>query len=241
MRVKRQRDVDLAAGREEWLTSRPTRTHSSRLPLRGSCCVPVASNVIPQNMHIDPLSWWQSEIGGIAPVGHALRPKFKDNWARFHSLPESKRYAEDESEYVELLQRHQAVGDEIFSAGETIYIFRSHAYEKKLRGKQKHQIVGRLLRESVTRLPVNPGLIEENDDDHYCVRALVTKWKPDFFSSLIYQIADFKESGVTIVSPATKAIFCPYDGGMDIFTYSQKHTALEAKFSTWLSSRSDKL
>jgi len=28
-----------------WLTGRPTRTHSSRLPLRGSCCVPVASNV----------------------------------------------------------------------------------------------------------------------------------------------------------------------------------------------------
>lgn len=196
---------------------------------------------MPQHMHIDPISWWQSEIGRIAPVGHALRQQFNEHWARFHSLPESKRYAEGESEYVELLRRHRAVGDEIFSTGETIYIYRSYAYEKKLRGKKKHQLVGRLLRESVARLPVNPGVIEEIDDDHYYVRALATKWRPDFFSSLIHQLADFKEFGVTIVSPSTKAIFCPYDGGMDIFTFSQKHTALEAKFSTWLSSRSDKL
>jgi hypothetical protein len=191
--------------------------------------------------HIDPLYWWQSEIGGIAPVGHALRQQFKDNWARFHSLPESKRYAEDESEYVEILRRHQAVGDAIFSAGETIYIYRSYAYEKKLHGKKKHQLVGRLFRESMVRLSINPGLIEENDDDHYYVRALVTKWTPDFFSPLIRQIADFKEFGVTIASPATRAIFCPYDGGIDLFTFSQKHTDFEAKFSTWLSIRSDKL
>jgi hypothetical protein len=30
------------------LTGRPTRTHSCRLPLRGSCCALVASNVRPQ-------------------------------------------------------------------------------------------------------------------------------------------------------------------------------------------------
>lgn len=192
-------------------------------------------------MNTDPLSWWRAEIGEIAPVGHALRQRFKDNWARFHSLPESKRYAEDASEYAELLHRHEIIGQEIFSAGETIYIYRSYAYEKRLRGKQKHQLVGRLLRESFARLPVNPGVVEESEDDHYYVRALVSKWKPDFFSSLICQVADLKEFGITIVSPATRAIFCPYDGGMDTFTFSINHTDLEAKFSSWQSIRLDKL
>jgi hypothetical protein len=38
------------------LTGRPTRTRSSRLPLRGACCVPLASNVIRQRM-ATKLNW----------------------------------------------------------------------------------------------------------------------------------------------------------------------------------------
>ncbi|MFM9372740.1 hypothetical protein [Streptomyces sp. Da 82-17] len=35
------------------------------------------------------------------PVGHELRGPYRDAWVRFHSLPGSKRYAEDEADAAE--------------------------------------------------------------------------------------------------------------------------------------------
>lgn len=40
------------------------------------------------------------------PVGHMLRGPYRDVWVRFHGLPGSKRYAEDESEYAVVLERY---------------------------------------------------------------------------------------------------------------------------------------
>ncbi|MFJ3273993.1 hypothetical protein [Streptomyces sp. NPDC086776] len=40
---------------------------------------------------------------------------------RFHSLPKSKRYAENESEYAVVLERYNTVLDELF-AGADMYV-----------------------------------------------------------------------------------------------------------------------
>jgi hypothetical protein len=192
-------------------------------------------------MKLDPFSWWQLEISKIAPVGHVLRRFLGDNWTRFHSLPESKRYPETESEYLELLRRHSEVTNELFSPNEPVFIFRSYLQEQKLKGKQKHQLAGRQLRESMIMLPANPGVVADADDDHYCVRAMSSVWKPDFFDVLIRQVSNEQQTGVTFVSPATKNIYCPYDGGMDIFSFSVNRAVLGAKFLDWQSTRSDNL
>lgn len=41
---------------------------------------------------------WQQHWPSCPPVGYKLRGPYRDVWVRFHSLLESKRYAEDESE-----------------------------------------------------------------------------------------------------------------------------------------------
>ncbi|MCJ0874668.1 hypothetical protein [Streptomyces sp. AP-93] len=48
-----------------------------------------------------------------------LKTVYGDRWVRFHSLPESKRYAEDEAEYAVLLNRYNTVLDDLFSGGRT--------------------------------------------------------------------------------------------------------------------------
>lgn len=73
------------------------------------------------------------------------------------------------------------------------------------------------------------------------VRAFVSKWKPDFFEAAIRLLADWKEVGVSFVSPSTKNILCPYDGGMDVFTYSIAPEELRALFADWRSPRPDGL
>jgi hypothetical protein len=55
------------------------------------------------------------------PVGYKLRDAYRDVWVRFHSLPESKRYAEDESEYTVVLERYNTVLAELF-AGTNVYV-----------------------------------------------------------------------------------------------------------------------
>jgi len=73
------------------------------------------------------------------------------------------------------------------------------------------------------------------------VRALASKWKPDFFEAAIRLLADWQEVGVSFVSPSTKNIFCPYDGGMDVFTFSVAPEELRARFADWRSVHSNGL
>ncbi len=188
-------------------------------------------------IQIEPLSWWVSEFTEIVPVGHVLRPCLFDNWTRFHSLPESKRYAEDEVEYAEILRRHLAVGNEIFEPGEQIYVFQSRLAKGKKSEKRATFLAGRQLRQKIIKIPSQ----QPENDDQYCVRSLITTWIPDFFNMLNRQLADWIESNVTFVSPRTKNIYCPYDGGMDVFTFSMPPASLEEKFKSWMSTREDRL
>lgn len=46
---------------------------------------------------------WEGRWSGIRPIGHELSYAQPGRWIRFHSLPESKRYADTEAEYAEIL------------------------------------------------------------------------------------------------------------------------------------------
>lgn len=190
-------------------------------------------------MRPDPLAWWHSKFGDVAPRGYLLRRHLTAQWVRFHSLPDSKRYAESLDEHAEIQHRHALIASAIFNANEPLYIFRVHGDEAKLRGKARHQLVGRQFREAAAAVP--PESLGQDSEDRMYVRSLVSKWKPDFFEAAIRLLADGEEVGVAFVSPSTKNIFCPYDGGMDVFTFSLSAEALRARFAGWLSPRPDGL
>ena len=190
-------------------------------------------------MITEPLSWWISEFGAIAPIGHGLRHHLPDHWTRFHSLPESKRYAENELEYSEIVRRQLTIGNELFEIGEPIYVYRSHFWRSQKQARCRRPLAGHLMREKAVALPI--GQSEEFENYNYCVHTLVTSWVPAFFDSLTREVADWKETGVAFVSPRTKNIYCPYDGGLDIFAFSEPKSSLEGKFKSWMSGREDKL
>ena len=91
------------------------------------------------------------------------------------------------------------------------------------------------------RLPVNHGAVAAEDDDFLVTRALVTTWKPDFFELLVQEVSQELEHMIAIASPQSQNIYCPYDGGMDIFVSSIGPAELEAGFPQWQSKRPDKL
>ena len=61
--------------------------------------------------------FWTQRMGDAPPIAHCFRDVFRNRWVRFHSLADSKRYAEPESEWGTLLERHNAVVAQLTSDG----------------------------------------------------------------------------------------------------------------------------
>lgn len=59
---------------------------------------------------------WQLNWPDCPPVGHELKRFYASRWVRFHSLPESKRYADTPAEYDSLLHRHNTVLSALFES-----------------------------------------------------------------------------------------------------------------------------
>jgi hypothetical protein len=53
----------------------------------------------------DLTALWDRRHSHRLPLGHALG-RDSEEWVRFHSLPGSKRYADTEKEYHQILHRH---------------------------------------------------------------------------------------------------------------------------------------
>ncbi|ALV04812.1 DUF3885 domain-containing protein [Roseateles depolymerans] len=188
-------------------------------------------------MHVnssDPLAWWNSLATGLPPRGHLLRDHWRERWLRLHSLPGAKRYADTPEEAREIVQRHEAVGSALFTAGEPLFVFRAiwEPSPRRSRSRPRPQIAGRQFRETVCEMGEDPPLQ---------VRGLATTWKPDFFEALVALVADNQEVGLSLASPATGNMLCPYDGGMDVFSVSVAPNELAARFAAWRSSQPDGL
>lgn len=190
---------------------------------------------------VDAVRWWQESVGPAAPVGHVLRRFLADRWVRFHSLPESKRYPDTAVEYAEVVRRHLIVANDLFAAGEEIFIFCSDCLDPELGTVQLQTVPEAVLSNVLAEMPANPGVVSPEDDDFYCVRALVTSWPPAFFEDIVRGVADEKVWGLCFVSSASANVYCPYGGGMDVFAWPNERARIATKFSQWTPSRQDGL
>ncbi len=59
---------------------------------------------------------WDRRWRECPPFAHWLRDHYPDRWVRFHSLPESKRYPDDEAECAETRPWRPGVVDELLRA-----------------------------------------------------------------------------------------------------------------------------
>ena len=185
-------------------------------------------------MTASPLSWWNGEFGPIAPLGHVLVRHLSRFHARFHSLPNSKRYADSSAEYSELVRRHIEIASRLFAPEELIFIYRTVTLDDEGNPLEAKSSVGGVeLSPEEAVFWGNPNTVKPEDDDRFLARALVSHWKPHFFEELVRQVADELDYGIAFVSPETKGIYCPYDGGMDIFADPTLLLSLNNEFADW--------
>ncbi|MGA5819321.1 DUF3885 domain-containing protein [Kitasatospora sp. NPDC094028] len=170
---------------------------------------------------------WDRRWPGSLPVGHEIDAGERDVWVRFHSLPESKRYAEDEREYGILLERHNTVLDELF-AGAEVYVLTSCWTDAP------GAPAGR------------PGAhwrswLQTDDPDPefrtYCHVFLERRpWRRGCLDGLLRRCADYQEAGVIVTDTGLRRLYHPYDGGADVFlTSSGERDRLRARHADWLS------
>ena len=181
---------------------------------------------------------WRTQWPDCRPVGHELRSSAHETWARFHSLPESKRYAENEAEYDELLTRHFTLLSELSSSTST--------------PTDDLRVITVAWSESPEHGERDSGLISAFPEGHYW-RSIAydlsnldhpvwthlfvgsTALDTDELRSLLLLVADDGTREVIICPPGLNWLYHPYDGGGDVI--APDHTTrdiLRARHADWL-------
>ncbi|WP_455432262.1 DUF3885 domain-containing protein [Streptomyces pratensis] len=171
---------------------------------------------------------WERRWPLCPPVGYKLRTPYRELWVRFHSLPESKRYAEDESEYAIVLERYNTVLDELFAGADVYVITPVWATEPSVPPHRPGSGYWRSL------------LVVDDPDPEfrtYChLFAARRPWLHGSLDATLRDIADDKVAGVLITDTGMRRVHHPYDGGADVFLSTpEERDRLRDGHATWLS------
>lgn len=182
---------------------------------------------------------WDARWPGIAPIAHGL-PPCSDRWVRFHSLPGSKRYADDEGEYEELLRRHRVLLDEL----------RSH----EVAPDREVLVVTCSWSRTPVPVPRAAPISVTLPDARYWTSVLSSEpfeddegvWTHLYFDfvdrgdaridRLLRLVADDVAADVVIGDPRLTWLYHPYDGGADVYPATVEHRdELRDRHRDWLS------
>jgi hypothetical protein len=171
---------------------------------------------------------WRTRWGG-RPVAYELRRRHADRWVRFHSLPESKRYAATANEYETILDRHDRLLAEL-GADEGLYVIAGYFEDADGAVMPDRRHPG-----AVSWLTIEP------DDRSFFEIALrlyagVTSHDRRTLDPLLRGVADDEISYVIIAPLDLRWLYHPYDGGADIIApTAHDRDALKDRHADWLS------
>jgi hypothetical protein len=175
--------------------------------------------------------WLQPEFKDAFPVACIMKHRLPQLWVRVHSLPESKRYPETEEERSIVMERYASFGTALLGDQSACYIVRSRMNEEELEPKYRGSFTW-------SSLPK----VDESDEDFWSSWYAETMWRPEEFRTLLLDVAEERDWGVSFVSKVSGSIFAPYDGGADGFSFDPGLLSrLKHEFQPWLSARDDGL
>lgn len=170
------------------------------------------------------LKFWNSHYPNTIPVQYLLKNYFTDKWLRIHSLPQSKRYPENEQEWKELFDRQfKALNYFLYENEPYTLLINSIDSSHFLFDHFKFKNIGVFVHDETT------------------FQSFVATQKKDRIGIeiVLKEIAEDKIRGFFITP---KGLFAPYDGGVDmIFENSEKRNQMKLVFKNWISPREDGL
>ena len=134
--------------------------------------------------------FWKDNYKSMPLLGHILREEyFADRWFRIHSLPDSKRYADNDAEMNIILNRQNAIiGDLI--GNKQAYLLMFYAISESPELVRFNHISDIILLENI-RLDI--ALPENYEGECYFVSGFVNKvWEANSIDAYLEKVAKVK-------------------------------------------------
>jgi hypothetical protein len=168
---------------------------------------------------------WRNRWSDVLPV---LETRWSsDTWVRFHSLPESKRYAQTDDERAEILRRHRAVLSDLLDGATDLLVLCADWDERDAAHDWHLELLpsARFWR-SVQR---------EVDEPVTTLWADTSFGGLDALEPMLLAIADDRAGPVVITSSSPEWLYHPYDGGADVIAATgDQENALRTRYADWL-------
>ncbi|MET7301774.1 hypothetical protein [Embleya sp. NPDC005575] len=173
---------------------------------------------------------WRTHWGGCPPLGHLLKEAFPEKWVRFHSLPDSRRYARNDSEYRVLLERQHTVLADLGAPPRLVVVGCACGDGVEPAGRSRQLAA---LAPGAYWRSVRSGDAADPDVHVYAGSLPNT---PAALDPLLRSVADDETAGVILAPVGLDWLAHPYDGGLDVIARSPvERDALGASHPDWLS------
>lgn len=178
---------------------------------------------------------WNNNFPNFSPIAHELKNKFNERWFRIHTLPESKRYPEDEEEFSEILRRHNSILTDLFGANQKYFLL-TNSYGLSLEKIKKEAKLVKLNLQKNYWQSIN--IVEDDEFEPYYWHIYFDEkdWVKGSIDDLLRLVANDASGNVILFSADKKIAYHPYDGGADIiFENSDLRDFHKEKYKDWLS------
>jgi hypothetical protein len=162
---------------------------------------------------------WREMFPEAQLTPHELRTTYPERWFRIHSLPEAKRYPEDEAEWESLLARQNETITEMIGHGEPFVLVAGDNYWEGLCDLHSTDSLDAYQPYAFTRLDpielirIDPSYYDPGD--YYRPAFAEAVWIPRRHDLLLRELA-MDEARAIFVSFGRNRIVAPYDGGLDL-------------------------
>ncbi|GAO44784.1 DUF3885 domain-containing protein [Flavihumibacter petaseus] len=186
---------------------------------------------------------WTLHYPDTVPISYQFKHDYSDRWFRIHSLPDSKRYPEDENEWQILLSRQNEIFTDLFGPDTQIFIVAGEynwGENRQIHITDEEEIFKPFSFVKLDNIQLNRNYSEQYDEpDIYKPAFAKTIWKPKYHDKLLREIAN-DNTRAFFISFDKNVIVAPYDGGVD-FVLKDILTKEDYrnKYRGWLSKRED--
>lgn len=182
--------------------------------------------------------FWTQKFNDEPPLSFRLKDSFNPQWLRFHALPNSKRYPENQTEYEIVLQRANDLAGVVLGENSECWMVCCYPLDNHEGSEEEHASFGSLKNTyGITKAFEFKDIYEAPSDQSLWVAyAKLARWNYGKFNQHLIDIADEAWPKLYWISVETRNIFAPYDGGFDLILSSHNFRSdLRKEYSNWLS------
>lgn len=185
--------------------------------------------------------FWNNYYNQTIPLNYLFKEVYHERWLRIHSLPQSKRYPDNDIEMNIILQRQNQIISDLYSENEEIYLVMTNIIHKN----EKHELINfypNLNFERSYSIELEGYFSNDfNNDEVLDIFVCKKNWNLNSYDEILKDIAN-DISRVFFISLKNQIIVSPYDGGVDIILNSEIDTIIfKEKYKKWISNRIDEL